>query len=97
MVTSPNRLETEKVCALARTSSIYTRQTRHLVREGVPKNKIVTVKNQYISDHEPQMGLDTKTYRLIDSQSQCDFDFERQIACARRMRRRKGIQVPGDL
>jgi hypothetical protein len=24
----------------------------------------------------PQMGYDTKTDRLTDSQSQCDFDFE---------------------
>jgi hypothetical protein len=24
------------------------------------------------------MGLDTKTYRLTDRQSQCDFDFDRR-------------------
>jgi hypothetical protein len=26
--------------------------------------------------HEPQMGLDTKTYWLTDRQSQCNFDFD---------------------
>jgi hypothetical protein len=26
--------------------------------------------------HEPQMGLDTKTYWLTGRQSQCDFDFD---------------------
>jgi hypothetical protein len=35
--------------ALARASSIYKRQIRPLVLEGAP-------------GHEPQMGLDTKTY-----------------------------------
>jgi hypothetical protein len=29
-----------------------------------------------MSVHEPQMGLDTKTYWLTDRQSQCDFDFD---------------------
>jgi hypothetical protein len=28
------------------------------------------------SGHEPQMGLNTKTYLLTDRQSQCDFDFD---------------------
>jgi hypothetical protein len=49
--------------ALARTSSIYKKQTRPHVREGDPqKTKTVTVEQQEISGHEPQMGLDTKTY-----------------------------------
>jgi hypothetical protein len=30
--------------ALARTTEIYKRQTRFLVREGAPENKTVTVK-----------------------------------------------------
>jgi hypothetical protein len=38
------------------------------------KNKTVTVKELQISGHEPQMGLDTRTYWLTDRQSQCDFD-----------------------
>jgi hypothetical protein len=29
-----------------------------------------------MSGHEPQMGLDTKTYWLTERQSQCDFDFD---------------------
>jgi hypothetical protein len=34
--------------------------------------------------HEPQIGLDTKTYWLTDRQSQCDFDVELsevQLSC----------------
>jgi hypothetical protein len=38
MVTSPKRLGPEKT-TLARTSSIYKRQTRPLVREGAPENQ----------------------------------------------------------
>jgi hypothetical protein len=32
--------------------------------------------NKQISGHMPQMGYDTKTDRLTDYQSQCDFDFD---------------------
>jgi hypothetical protein len=31
-------------------------------------------KQEEISSHEPQTGLDTKADRLTDRQSQCDFD-----------------------
>jgi hypothetical protein len=34
-----------------------------------------------MSDHEPQMGLDTKTYWPTDRQSQCDFDFDVWEGC----------------
>jgi hypothetical protein len=34
----------------------------------------VTFKQEEISGHEPQSGLDTKTDRLTDRQSQCDLD-----------------------
>jgi hypothetical protein len=61
--------------ALVRACSIYKRQTRPLVRECAPQNKTVTVKQQQISGHEPQMGLDTMTFWLTDRQSQCDVDF----------------------
>jgi hypothetical protein len=46
--------------ALARPSSIYKRQSRSLVGEGVPQKQAHNLMK--ISDHEPQMGLDTKTY-----------------------------------
>jgi hypothetical protein len=39
-----------------------------------PTKRIATVKQELISSHEPQMGLDTKTDRLTDRQSQCNFD-----------------------
>jgi hypothetical protein len=46
-----------------------------------------TFKQEEISGHEPQVGLDTKTDRLTDRQSQCDFDFasgSHSCACIRR-------------
>jgi hypothetical protein len=39
-------------------------------------DRTVTFKQEETSGHEPQPGLDTKTDRLIDRQSQCDFDFD---------------------
>jgi hypothetical protein len=33
------------------------------------------------------MGLDTKTYWLIDRQSQCDFDFDLTVAVSKWMQR----------
>jgi hypothetical protein len=38
--------------------------------------RTVTFKQEETSGREPQQGLDTKTDRLTDRQSQCDFDFE---------------------
>jgi hypothetical protein len=35
-------------------------------------------KQEEISSHEPQLGLDTKIDRLSEHQSQCDFDFLNQ-------------------
>jgi hypothetical protein len=35
-----------------------------------------TFKQEEISGHEPQTGFDTKTDRLTDRQSQCDFGFD---------------------
>jgi hypothetical protein len=35
-------------------------------------DRTVTFKKELISDHEPRTGLDTKTDRLTDRQSQCD-------------------------
>jgi hypothetical protein len=40
-----------------------------------------------LSGHEPQMGLDTKTYWLTDRQSQCNFDFD-----FNRSRQEDGVQ-----
>jgi hypothetical protein len=40
-------------------------------------DRTVTFKQEETSGHEPQMGLDTKTDRLTDRQSQCDFDFNK--------------------
>jgi hypothetical protein len=34
----------------------------------------LTFKQEETSGHEPQAGLDTKTDKLTDRQSQCDFD-----------------------
>jgi hypothetical protein len=52
---------------LVKASSICKRHTRPLVREGAPEKQ----------DHNCQnVGLDTKTYWLIDPQSQCNFDFD---------------------
>jgi hypothetical protein len=39
-------------------------------------DRTVTFKQEEASGHEPQPGLDTKTDRQTDRQSQCDFDFE---------------------
>jgi hypothetical protein len=40
--------------------------------------RAVIFKQEETSGHEPQPGLDTKTDRLTDRQSQCDFDFEKK-------------------
>jgi hypothetical protein len=37
-------------------------------------DRTVTFKQEETSGHEPQPGIDTKTDRLTDRQSQCDFD-----------------------
>jgi hypothetical protein len=47
-------------------------------REGTPHEQDSNCQ-KLISDHEPQMGLDTKTDSLTDHQSQCDFDFEKLV------------------
>jgi hypothetical protein len=39
-------------------------------------DRTVTFKQEETSGHEPQPGLDTKTDRLTDRQSQRDFDFK---------------------
>jgi hypothetical protein len=39
-------------------------------------DRTVTFKQEETSGNEPQLGLDTKTDRLTDYQSQCDFDFD---------------------
>jgi hypothetical protein len=36
------------------------------------------IRADQFTGHEPQIGLDTKTDRLNECQSQCDFDFEEQ-------------------
>jgi hypothetical protein len=74
MVASPKGLGPEKDCAVE-AISIYKRQTRPLVIEGAPQKQDRNFQTE-ISGHEPQMGLDTKTYWLTDRQSQCDFDFD---------------------
>jgi hypothetical protein len=38
-------------------------------------DRTVTFKQEETSGHESQPGLDTKTDRLTDRQSQCDLDF----------------------
>jgi hypothetical protein len=57
-------------------SSIYKRQTHPLVREGAPQKQDRNCQPVINIYHGLQMGLDTKTYWLIDRQSQCDFDFD---------------------
>jgi hypothetical protein len=47
-------------------------------------DRTVTFKQEKTSGHEPKAGLDTKTDRLTDCQSQRDFDFDCRkmlIAC----------------
>jgi hypothetical protein len=68
--------------ALARASSIYKRQTRTLVREGVPQKQDRNCQT-IITGHELQMRLDTKTYWLTDHQSQCDFEFDFEASSCR--------------
>jgi hypothetical protein len=76
MVASPKGLGPEKDCA-GKASNICKRQARPLVREGAPQKQDRNCQAlKKISGHEPQMGLDTKTYWLTDRQSQCDFDFD---------------------
>jgi hypothetical protein len=41
-------------------------------------DRTVTFKQEEKSGHEHQPGLDTKTDRLADRQSQCDFDLNRE-------------------
>jgi hypothetical protein len=60
----------------------------------------VIFKQEETSGHEPQPGLDTKTEKLTDRQSQCNFDFDFELCGggveylhrdpASRRRRRKG-------
>jgi hypothetical protein len=72
---------TGKDCA-GKASGTYKRQTRPLVREGVPRNEerncqtYSVFRTEKISGDKPQTWLDTKTYWLTDRQSQCDFDFD---------------------
>jgi hypothetical protein len=79
MVTSPKGLGPVKDYAAE--SQKHIQKTPVFSSERAPhKNKTVTVNEQEISGHEPQMGLDTKTYRLTDLQSRCDFDFTAQMS-----------------
>jgi hypothetical protein len=59
MVASTKGLGPEKDCT-GKSQQHMQRQTRPLVREGAPQkqDRICQIK----SGHEPQMGLDTKTY-----------------------------------
>jgi hypothetical protein len=43
-------------------------------------DRTVTFKQEETSGHDPQPGLDTKTDRLTDRQSQCDFNFYFEIS-----------------
>jgi hypothetical protein len=73
---------------LARASSICKRQTRPLVREGAPQKQDRNCQ-RVVSGHEPQMGLDVKTYWLTDRQSQCDFDLS-EFSCEKMASRQWG-------
>jgi hypothetical protein len=44
-----------------------------------PQDNTETVKQQQISGHEPQPGLDTKTDWLTDRQSKCDSDLDSDL------------------
>jgi hypothetical protein len=62
MATSTKELGPDKKATWRRPAA-YTNDRPVLSSERAPhKNKTVTVKEQYISGHEPQMGLDAKTY-----------------------------------
>jgi hypothetical protein len=50
-----------------------------LSSEKAPRMDRTETFKQEISGHEPQTGLDTKTGRLTDRQSQCDFDFFSEV------------------
>jgi hypothetical protein len=67
MVASHKGLGPEKDCAGNGQQRIQ--KTRPLVREGAPQNKTATVRQKYISGHEPQTELDTKTYWLTVSRN----------------------------
>jgi hypothetical protein len=55
----------------------YIKDRPILSSERAPnRNRTVTVEEQKISGHGPQPGLDTKTDRLTDRQSQCDLDLD---------------------
>jgi hypothetical protein len=60
---------------LVKASRIYNRQTRPRVREGAPEKQDHNSQS-VTSSHEPQMGLDTRTYWMTGRQSQCDFGFD---------------------
>jgi hypothetical protein len=49
-------------------------------------DRAVTFKQEETSGHEPQPGLDTKSDRLTDRQSQCDFDFGQVLHLVVRLR-----------
>jgi hypothetical protein len=54
-------------------------------------DRTVTFKQEETSGHEPQPGLDTKTDRLTDRQSQCDFDLTLAVSqCVERQLRVAG-------
>jgi hypothetical protein len=61
MVTSPKGLRPEKDYAGEGQQHIK-RQASPLVREGAPQKHDRNCQRVKISGHEPQMGLDTKTY-----------------------------------
>jgi hypothetical protein len=63
MITSPKRLGPERDYA-GEVMSIYKKQTRPLVREGVTQKQDRLCQREIITVFclEPQMGLDTKTY-----------------------------------
>jgi hypothetical protein len=51
-------------------------------------DRTVTFKQEEISGHDPQQGLDTKTDRLTDRQSQCDFDSDFDLSHVSKTRSR---------
>jgi hypothetical protein len=76
MVARPKGLGPEKDCTDKGQQHVQMTGASSRQRGRLTKNKTVTFKQQQISGHEPEMGLDTKTYWLTDRQSQCDFDFD---------------------
>jgi hypothetical protein len=62
MVASPNGIGPEKDCAGKDQQHIQMTDPASRQRGRPHKNQTLTVKEKYISGHEPQMGLNTKTF-----------------------------------